>query len=417
MRPVSCFFGATVFVLAGCATPLQRAASQGHADRLAVLLKASPKPAKDDIGNALIQASMNGRDDAVRTLLDAGADVDFPNYKTGWSPLSTAAAHLHPSTVKLLLSRGAKTTGLPEFLDQYGWPAGAQLLRDIARPELAAASAPGNAAVAPQPSQSAPAGSDVDQADYSVPENPDNFAVIVGIEKYSSLPEAQYAAHDAQAVKTHLLALGYPERNIKMLVDSKATNGGLAEKLGAWLPRNVGENSTVFFYFSGHGAPDPQTGEAYLVPWDGDPQSLEDTAYPLMRLYAKLGALKAKRVIVALDSCFSGAGGRSVLPKGARPLVNKIVVSRPVDGRAIVFAASAANEISGTIGEQEHGAFTYYFLKGLNGGGIDGAGRVTAKSLYDFLAPKVRDAAARQDRDQTPQLIENGDASASVPFR
>jgi hypothetical protein len=27
--------------------------------------------------------------------------------------------------------------------------------------------------------------------------------------------------------------------------------------------------------------------------------------------------LQAKEVIVALDSCFSGVGGRSVLPKGA----------------------------------------------------------------------------------------------------
>jgi tetratricopeptide (TPR) repeat protein len=121
------------FVLAGCATPLQRAASQGHVDQVASLLKASPKPVQDDIGNALIQASMNGRDDAVRTLLDAGADVDFPNYSTGWSPLPAAAAHLHPNTVKLLLSRGAKASGVPEFLDKYGWPAGAQLLRESVR--------------------------------------------------------------------------------------------------------------------------------------------------------------------------------------------------------------------------------------------------------------------------------------------
>ena len=42
----------------------------------------------------------------------------------------------------------------------------------------------------------------------------------------------------------------------------------------------AGEDSTVYFYYSGHGAPDLKTGQAYLVPWDGDAQFLKDTALP-----------------------------------------------------------------------------------------------------------------------------------------
>lgn len=166
--------------------------------------------------------------------------------------------------------------------------------------------------------------SDVDKPKYKSVEHADNFALVVGIEKYSSLPEAQFAERDAEAVREHLVALGYPLRNIVLLTDLQATNSGLVKNLEAWLPNNVNERSTVFFYYSGHGAPEASSGQAYLVPIDGDPQYLEKTGYPVKRLYERLNSLKAKRVIVALDSCFSGAGGRSVLAKGTKPLVTKV---------------------------------------------------------------------------------------------
>ncbi len=130
-------------------------------------------------------------------------------------------------------------------------------------------------------------------------------AVVVGVEKYSSLPEAQFAERDAQAVREHLVALGYPMRNIAFLTGQQATKTGLAKNLETWLPSKVTEKSSVFFYYSGHGSPAVKTGQAYLVPVDGDPQYLEDTAYPLNRLYEKLNALKAKQIFVAMDSCFS----------------------------------------------------------------------------------------------------------------
>ena len=38
-----------------------------------------------------------------------------------------------------------------------------------------------------------------------------------------------------------------------------------------WLPNNVEKDSSVFVYYSGHGAPNTKTGDAYLVPYDGDP--------------------------------------------------------------------------------------------------------------------------------------------------
>jgi len=62
------------------------------------------------------------------------------------------------------------------------------------------------------------------------------------------------------------------------------------------------------FLFLGHGAPEPAKGNAYLLSWDGDPRFLEQTAMPLNSVYGALGKLKAKKVLVALDACFSGTG-------------------------------------------------------------------------------------------------------------
>ncbi|MEK7858985.1 MAG: caspase family protein, partial [Elusimicrobiota bacterium] len=250
---------------------------------------------------------------------------------------------------------------------------------------------------------------DVDRPRYKSPESPDDFAVVVGVEKYSNeLPEAQFAERDARAVRAHLIALGYPERNIKYLAGARASKSQLEAYLQDWLPRMVKPESRVFFYFSGHGAPDPNSSQAYLVPVDGDPNFLAKTAYPVKKLYADLNALKARQVIVALDSCFSGAGGRSVLAKDARPLVNKLELGEVPDN-VVALTASDQNQISGALEGQSHGAFTYYLLRGLNGAAADASGGVTVKGLYDYLVPKVQDAASRHNRDQTPQLLQAGE--------
>lgn len=247
--------------------------------------------------------------------------------------------------------------------------------------------------------------SDVDSPTLRLAQRPDDFAVVVGVEKYSNdLPDAQFAERDAQAMKSLLLALGIPQRNIKFLTGSRASKANLDAFLEDWLPRNVKEDSVVFFYFSGHGAPDPESGQAFLVPWDGSPSYLQRTAYPVKKLYAQLNGLKAKQVVVALDSCFSGAGGRSVLAKGTRPLVNKVDVSVSRDGKIVLFAAASPKEVTSTLEDQGHGIFTYYFLKGLGGAAQDQSGAVTAQGLYDYLKPKVQDAASQQNRDQTPLL-------------
>jgi hypothetical protein len=246
--------------------------------------------------------------------------------------------------------------------------------------------------------------SDVDAPVYAAKPDPDRFALVVGVEDYAALPQAEFAARDAAAVRAHLSALGYPDRNVVLLISSQAARASIAEYVESWLPERVTDRSRVVVYFSCRGAPDPKTGAACLMPWDGDPEDPANAGYPLKRLYASLNALRAKEIIVVLDTSFSGTGGRSAPAAGARPPVMNVDVGRASAGKAVVFSASGAEEITGALPDQGHGLFTYWFLKGLNGAAGDKDG-VTVQGLFDYLAPNVEDAARRDNRDQTPQLF------------
>jgi uncharacterized caspase-like protein len=149
--------------------------------------------------------------------------------------------------------------------------------------------------------------------------------------------------------------LGYSEENVVTFTNDHATYVDLTKYFEKWLPNNVEKGGTIFIYYSGHGAPNPKTGDAYLVPYDGDPSFIEQKGYPLKKMYDALGKLPAKEIIVALDSCFSGAGDRSVLAKGARPFVMNLQSLDVPAGNMKIIATASGDQISSTYEEKGHG--------------------------------------------------------------
>jgi len=143
------------------------------------------------------------------------------------------------------------------------------------------------------------------------------------------------------------------------------------------------------------------------VPYDGDPSFIEQTGYPLKKLYESLNKLPAKEIIVALDSCFSGAGGKSVIAKGARPLVMNLEQDIKLSKNMIVMSASSGDQISSTYEEKGHGLFTYFMLKGLKGeGDANGDGKIEIGELFSYIKPQVeRIARKTYNNEQSPQLI------------
>lgn len=242
--------------------------------------------------------------------------------------------------------------------------------------------------------------SDVDKPSFGVTDKimgDNDMAVVIGVEKYQDLPASDYSSGDAKLMKEYLVSLGVKERNIELLLNERATQSSIKKTVETWLPNRIKSGSKVVIYYSGHGAPDAKTGDAYIVPFDGDPNYLEDTGYPLKRLYDKLGRLQAAEVIVLLDSCFSGAGGRSVLAKGARPLV-MMTTSTVLPSNIAVLSATQGSQISTSSTEKGHGVFTYYFLKALKDG------KKTIAEIYEYIKPLVEDEAKTLNVQQSPSI-------------
>jgi len=232
--------------------------------------------------------------------------------------------------------------------------------------------------------------SPVDHPSFKLPKHQKWYAVVVGVEQYpNGLPPAEFSDHDARAVKANLIALGYPESHIRLLTDDQATNSRIKVTLKNWLSRNVPEEGRVLFYFAGHGGTDVTSKTAYLVPFDGDPDDLSDTALSVNEVERDLSQLPLSQGIIVADACFSGAGGRSIRPEGARPLytIHRNIYQMPYKNLT-VFGAARGNQISGDLPKQGHGIFTYYFLRGLEGKAKTGK-TVTTRSLKRYLAHTV----------------------------
>ena len=231
------------------------------------------------------------------------------------------------------------------------------------------------------------------------------YAVVVGIEKYRDIVRSDYAAQDARSFKDYLIkGMGFKEENIRLAVDERASRNDLTKCFDVWLKNNVEQDSTVIVYYSGHGAPDPATGETYLVPYDGDQNSIKQSGYSLKQLYSTLKELPTKKVLVVLDSCFSGAGGpRTIMAKGTRPIVS---VEKADSGELVVMSATDSSQIAGGFQEKGHGTFTYYFLKGLQGDAdLRKTGKIYLSDLYTYLRPQVSKYARRHNIEQEPQLL------------
>src|SRR5262249_22960742 len=138
---------------------------------------------------------------------------------------------------------------------------------------------------------------------------PTAYAVIVGIERYDGLPAPTGARADAlRFAEMARRSLGIPESQIRVAIDEKATKASIERNL-EWARTNVPPGGRLYFYYSGHGAPDASAGTSYILPFDGDPKFLKQTAIPIADVTKQLGESKAKEVLAVLDSCFSGAGG------------------------------------------------------------------------------------------------------------
>jgi hypothetical protein len=295
---------------------------------------------------------------------------------------------------------------------------------------------------------------------------PTHWAFIVGISDYIHFDDVEGgdlpgAERDARGIRDALITRsGFPEENVRMLLNHDATRAAIEEGVTGWLASNArpGDHATIFF--AGHGSQmwdesgDEDDGlDETLAPADVSPTSTEfDISDDTFGEW--LASLPTTNVVVILDNCNSGTATRAAVPfsrsrqlgRDVNSLTKPATVSRRAlpgqedetgfdAGNAQVLELAAAQPFQAAVdayfpatdgAEAFHGgAFTTYLLRAL--------WRAPVGETYEGVFADVREAMKRNRFQQDPQLSEDvalkgmplfyveggmsGAADASLPVR
>ena len=251
--------------------------------------------------------------------------------------------------------------------------------------------------------------------------NPNAVAVIIGNRDYanSGVPEVAYAENDALIVKQYLIqTLGYSEENIHYHIN--ATKGVFEEVFGNEATHKgrlydyvaSDGSSDVFIYYSGHGAPDIESKQPYLVPTDANPSTVEVGGYALKQLYLNLKQVPYRSATVVIDSCFSGMSASGALIPGAKGYgIPSVEISLLPPEKSVIFTATNKRQVANEYNDKQHSLFTYFFLKALRGeADVSGDNQLTVKEIVTYIdqhVPRMSRRMYGSSREQTPQVDGN----------
>ncbi|MGE0089921.1 MAG: caspase domain-containing protein [Bacteroidales bacterium] len=247
--------------------------------------------------------------------------------------------------------------------------------------------------------------------DINIPETDrkkiNTFVLAIGNEDYTKYQNdlkaesnVLYARNDATSFAKYAeKTLGIPNENITLITDA----------IGSQIKREIirltskakygNGDVEIIFYFSGHGFPDIETQESYIMPVDISSTTVKD-GIKLSQLYNDLAEFPTKKTTVILDACFSGGGRNQGL------LAAKAVKIRPKEemlnkGNLVVFAASSGDQASLFYNEKQHGMFTYFLLKKLQ----ETKGDITYGEMANYLIKIIPLTSSDINyKEQNPQV-------------
>ncbi len=244
----------------------------------------------------------------------------------------------------------------------------------------------------------------------------DKWALVVGISKFSdgTISKLKYSAKDAKDFAEFLVTkANFKRDHVRLLLNEQATQRRIIEELGdKFLPRVVGKNDLVVFYFSSHGSPakadDSQKdrmekAKNYLVAYDTSKTSLFASGINVNDLTQLIkDRVDSDRVVVILDACHSGAADANA--KDGDQGANFNADQLAGQGQMVI-CSSKSDERSWESKRYANGVFTKHLMEALGQ-------KSKLKQAFEYMEQSVsqevkEDEAARQ----TPVLKSQWDGA------
>ncbi len=219
------------------------------------------------------------------------------------------------------------------------------------------------------------------------------YALIIGNEINQKLPRLTSAAEDARNVDK-LLRERY---GFKTILLENATRKQIMKAMND-VEKLITENDNVLVYYAGHGT--FKGGEGYWQPTDAEPD--DDAAWiKISAVTDRLAVLKARHIMVVVDSCYSGAMSRSAIARFDQTMAPDI---REKWARQMLRVKSRTVLTSGGLqpvldkGEGKNSIFAASFIEVLK----DNKGVLEGYRLFNKLLPDVVQTSKKLGLQQDP---------------
>ena len=244
-------------------------------------------------------------------------------------------------------------------------------------------------------------------------DNPNAVAIIIGNRDYHATKPVRYALNDARLMKKYLIeVLGFKRENV--IIRENATKGDFeylfgnqSNYKGRLFNMIKADESDIFVFYSGHGAPGLQDKKGYLVPIECQPNSVELSGYSLDLFYQNLSKVPARSKTIVIDACFSGID----FYENISPIIIRSKPSILADDNTVVLTSSAGSQVSTWYNSHKQGLFTFMLLKALQSPeriDRDSNRDITYQEVFDFLADDQNGvpyyARRLHDIEQTPTI-------------
>lgn len=233
-----------------------------------------------------------------------------------------------------------------------------------------------------------------------------SWAIVVGVENYLVAPKVPGALESAHAVAAALRGLGFDE--VIELKDKEASSKHLLQIFNDYLPRKVGRQDRVLFFFVGHAGitQDSQSKElGYLVPWDAQMNNpAKAITFDQLKEFSRRSA--SKHMLMVFDANIRGWEVTAPQPLS---LEGRLSPEDETEKRAVqVLTAAEKEETVGRAPGQS--ALVTALVAGLKGAAdLDKNGWIMASELALQVKQDVGEATKGAQHPQFVQLEGDGD--------